>query len=64
MLNISLDSKIEGVEVYEMNGKKIKDYTDVNNFQLKVSFSELLPAAYIVKIKTKNEVRTVKIVKE
>ncbi|AZB26237.1 T9SS C-terminal target domain-containing protein [Chryseobacterium bernardetii] len=64
MLNISLDSKIEGVEVYEMSGKKIKDYTNVNNFQLKVSFSELLPAIYIVKIKTKNEVKTVKIVKE
>lgn len=64
ILNISSDSKIEGVEVYEMSGKKIKDYTDVNNFQLKVSFSELLPATYIVKIKTKNEVKIVKIDKE
>ncbi|MEJ5103937.1 T9SS type A sorting domain-containing protein [Chryseobacterium sp. MYb328] len=64
ILNISLDSKMEGVEVYEMSGKKIKDYADVNSFQLKISFSELLPATYIVKIKTKNEVRTVKIVKE
>jgi len=64
MLTISLDSKIEGVEVYEMSGKKIKDYADVNSFQLKISFSELLHATYIVKIKTKNKVKTVEIIKE
>jgi len=64
VLTISLDSTIEKVEVFEMSGKKIRDYIDVNNFHLKVNFSEILSGTYMVKIKTRNEEKTVKIIKE
>ncbi|MBF6644678.1 T9SS type A sorting domain-containing protein [Chryseobacterium indologenes] len=35
-----------------------------DNFHLKVNFSEILPGTYMVKIKTRNEEKTVKIIKE
>ena len=64
LLTISLDKTLETVTVHEMSGKQIREYRNINNTTFTIDFAGLLPASYIISIKTNNQLKSVKVIKQ
>lgn len=51
-VNISFESSIDTIEVFDILGKKVKSFTDVSNNDFQFSVDDLKSGVYIVKINT------------
>ncbi|MGC4039320.1 MAG: T9SS type A sorting domain-containing protein [Flavobacterium sp.] len=63
VLNLSYDKEISGVEVFNLLGQKvISNKLNTNNAQ--IDMSNLANGAYMVKVTSDNQVKTVKVIKQ
>jgi hypothetical protein len=62
-LNLSYSQEISNVEVYNLLGQKVRVISNNAN-EVQVDMSNLPRAAYIVKVTSNNQVKTIKVIKE
>ena len=63
VLNIDADSKVSGVQVFDLSGKAVSSFA-LNQVKNQVNLGKLAPGVYVVNIQTEKGIQSVKIVKK
>lgn len=65
-VNIKLNKMVKGLDVgiYNLNGELLLNFSEKNLSEIKISLNDLKTGAYLLKLKTGDEVITKKIIKE
>jgi hypothetical protein len=63
VLNLSYDKEISNVEIYNLLGQKVST-SKINANEAQIDMSNLSKGAYMVKVTSDNQIKTIKVVKE
>jgi hypothetical protein len=62
-LNLSYNKEISSVEIFNLLGQKVNSL-EVNSNDTQLDMSNLSKGAYMVKVTSDNQVKTIKVIKE